>query len=156
MSSSDLGAKSSYIIQFRIHCIDECLAIQDLRGTFTGLQSVQVALPPLAHVVKAMSQPLFFKSIETFLAQKKGLSASVKTKKKNKDSFDKCHFDNNKTETNKFNTATFTHLRSRSSSPKLSRQTEPQIQTRSPLIMIMTEESTIKNIPVPLPQSSAC
>ena len=82
MSSSDLGAKSSYIIQFRIHCIDECLAIQDLRGSFTGLQSVQVALPPLAHVVKAMSQPLFFKSIETFLAQKKGLSASVKTNKK--------------------------------------------------------------------------
>lgn len=92
MSSSDLGSKSSYIIQFRIHCIDECLAIQDLRGSFTGLQSVQVALPPLAHVVKAMSQPLFFKSIETFLAQKKGLSASVKTKKKTKNSFDKCHF----------------------------------------------------------------
>lgn len=43
-----------------------------------------MALPPLAHVVKAMSQPLFFKSIETFLAQKKGLSASVKTKQKNK------------------------------------------------------------------------
>lgn len=84
MSSSDLGAKSSYIIQFRIHCIDECLAIQDLRGSFTGLQSVQVALPPLAHVVKAMSQPLFFKSIETFLAQKKGLSASVKTKQNKK------------------------------------------------------------------------
>ena len=66
--------------------------IQDLRGTFTGLQSVQVALPPLAHVVKAMSQPLFFESIETFLAQKKGLSASVKTKQKNNDNFDKCHF----------------------------------------------------------------
>lgn len=43
-----------------------------------------MALPPLAHVVKAMSQPLFFKSIETFLAQKKGLSASVKTKQNKK------------------------------------------------------------------------
>ena len=86
-----LGAKSSYIIKVRIHCIDECLAIQDLRGTFTGLESVQVALPPLAHVVKAMSQPLFFKSIKTFLAQKKGLSASVKNKE-NKDKFDKCNF----------------------------------------------------------------
>ena len=49
-----------------------------------------------------------------------------------------------------------THFKSLSSSPKLSKYTEPQRQTLSSRITNVTEEDITKNKPVPQPQSDEC
>ena len=49
-----------------------------------------------------------------------------------------------------------TYLRSLSSSPKMSRNTDPQKQTRFPLTTIIIEDFNDKNIPVPPPHSWEC
>lgn len=41
------------------------------------LKKVVVAFPSLAHIIKAVSKPLLFKSVKTLPAQKQRLSASV-------------------------------------------------------------------------------
>ena len=46
-----------------------------------------------------------------------------------------------------------TYLSSLSSSPKMSRNTDPQTQARFPLTTIIVDEFTDKNIPVPPPHS---
>jgi len=48
------------------------------------------------------------------------------------------------------------YLSSRSSSPKVSKYTEPQRQARLSRITIMYDEVTTRKIPVPPPQSIEC
>ena len=48
------------------------------------------------------------------------------------------------------------YLSSLSSSPKMSKNTEPQTHARFPLTTMIVDEFTDKNIPVPPPQSWEC
>lgn len=50
----------------------------------------------------------------------------------------------------------YTYLRSLSSSPKLSKYTEPHKQARFPRITIIVDEFTAKYIAVPAPQVTEC
>lgn len=111
------------------------------------LQRIAVEHPAVLGVRKPVRQPLRLQQIEAILVQVERFAASAR--KINKSVSTQAASTN-------FANAFATHFRSRSSSSKSSKYSEPHRQARRPRITMMYVDVTTRKTPVPPPQVIVC